>query len=396
MSIKLSGVPTRIGECTRAIVLAVVAACALSACDDKIEEGAKTPAATVLLGGDLHFAESYERTKSGRWKAGPRTMEGRYRDSFDGLLPLIASADLTIANLEGPLAPMQEGNPLAATRQYLHWSRPRETGDAIRNAGVDVVNLSNNHTMDQGEAGLTLTLDQLGRDGTSHFGAGINLDAARRPFLYTIERGGGPSTVLAVFPGFADSTPSADGFDPLAARDRAGLAPVDPEYLREEVARLRQQNPNIFVIAYPHWGRNYSWVYKDQVDLGRRLIDAGADMVLGHHAHTIQEIEKYKGRWIVYGLGNFNFLAPGRYRQFTKVQPYSFVAQLRFEGEAGAPPRLRLFPLLSDNRQTGFKPHLVNLADARRVISAVQAREGSNGLSGVFGETELGAYFEPR
>lgn len=370
--------------------LLLMSAIALSACGmTKPEETVAPIATTVLVGGDLHFAESYERTKDGRLKDGPHTFEGRYRHSLMGLMPLIATADATIANLEGPLALQQPDNPLAASRQYVHWSRPKEAGEAIRHAGIDVVSLSNNHGMDQGASGLEETLAELGRNGTVHFGGGADLEEAQAPYIHEFKRADGSTAALAVFAGFSESEAPADGFDPFAKDGAPGIAPVDPDHLREEVGRLRKRYTDLFVIAYPHWGHNYSWVYENEVKLGRALIDAGADMVLGHHAHTIQEIERYRGKWIVYGLGNFVFLAPGRFKQFTKVQPYAFAAELAFSDAKGSVPRVRLYPIAADNRKTGFQPRLVDIREARRVISAVQAREGSNGLSGKFGETDL-------
>ncbi|MBX7495116.1 CapA family protein [Qipengyuania sp. 6B39] len=373
-----------------ALAVGAISACGPAATD----EPASPPATTILVGGDLHFAESYERTADGRLKDGPHTFEGRYRDSLKGLMPLIADADLTIANLEGPLSLPQPDNPLAATREYLHWSRPEEAAGAIKFAGIDVVSLANNHGMDQGVAGLEQTIAELDAQGTAHFGGGADLAEARAPFVYTFDRADGSQAAVAVFAGFAPNIPAPDGFDSYAGADAPGLAPVDPKYLRGEIARLRAQYPDLFVIAYPHWGRNYAWVYTKEIELGRALIDAGADMVLGHHAHTVQEIERYRGKWIVYGLGNFIFLAPGRYKDFTKVQPYGFAAQLAFPGEKGSAPRVRLFPIAANNRTTGFQARPVDIREARRVMSAIQAREGSNGLAGTFGETELGAYYE--
>jgi hypothetical protein len=378
----------------RGLLIAIVTV-ALAACSQPARKETDQPAAaTVLFGGDLHFAESYEFTKGGRPKDGPHTFQGRYRDSLSGLMPLVASADFTIANLEGPLSLEHENNPLIATRQYLHWSRPREAGEAIKYAGIDLVGLSNNHGMDQGVAGLEQTFAELDKDGVAYFGGGKDLDTARKPYLYRFKRGDGSQAVLAVFPGFSESEPPADGFDPYAKPDQPGIAPVDPAYLRQTIPQLRKQYPDLFVVAYPHWGHNYSWVYGDEIKLGRELVDAGADMVIGHHAHTIQEIERYRGKWIVYGIGNFIFLAPGRYKEFLKAQPYAFAAELAFPATRGSPPRVRLFPIAADNRVTNFQARLLDLRETRRVISAIQSREGSRGLAGTFGETSLGAYFQ--
>ena len=90
------------------------------------------------------------------------------------------------------------------------------------------------------------------------------------------------------------------------------------------------------------------------------MINAGADLVIGHGAHILQEIEYYKGKWIIYGLGNFVFNSPGRYQK-RNVKAYSMAAMLNIQ-EVGGNIRssLYLYPIFSDNLITNYQPHPVD------------------------------------
>ena len=89
------------------------------------------------------------------------------------------------------------------------------------------------------------------------------------------------------------------------------------------------------------------------------MIDAGADMVIGHGTHMFQEIELYKDKWIVYSLGNFAFNAPGRYEK-KEANPYSFLAMLEIaENKSNLSMSLRLYPIFSDNLKTNYQPRFI-------------------------------------
>ena len=94
--------------------------------------------------------------------------------------------------------------------------------------------------------------------------------------------------------------------------------------------QYKMANPDIFIVIYPHWGGNYKPVSDVQKAFAHNWIDAGADIVIGHGAHTIQEIEQYKGKWIFYNIGNFIFNALGRYSS-TGAKPYSLMVKLIIE-----------------------------------------------------------------
>jgi hypothetical protein len=145
------------------------------------------------------------------------------------------------------------------------------------------------------------------------------------------------------------------------------------------VEGLRGSYPNLFVIAYPHWGRNYEWATDDQRAQAEALIDGGVDLIIGHGAHNVQEIERYEGRWIAYSLGNFVFGSPGRYEKM-KAHPYGAMALLMLSANAeGVTKTLRFYPIFTDNRVTDYRSRFVTAAefvDLRKRLRAQSGRAG--------------------
>ena len=138
--------------------------------------------------------------------------------------------------------------------------------------------------------------------------------------------------------------------------------------------------------------RSRACVWTRQADLGRALIDAGADLVIGHGSHALQEIEHYRGRWIIYSLGNFVFNSPGRYKA-EDFPPYSLMAmlELRREGEEWA-YAIRLYPIFSDNRISDYHPRPVTKSEFRSIHELLQERSPAPGLK--TGKDESGHYLE--
>jgi len=112
-----------------------------------------------------------------------------------------------------------------------------------------------------------------------------------------------------------------------AKGDRGGINPLNIDKVKLTIERIKNIDPDTLVILFPHWGNNYQWKSNVQAQLATDLLKAGADLIIGHGAHMIQEIEKVNNKWIVYSIGNFMFNSPGRYKKL-KAPPYSLVARL--------------------------------------------------------------------
>ena len=185
------------------------------------------------------------------------------------------------------------GEPLAGKR-WIITSDPKNVS-ILQTMGVDLVTLANNHVYDHGAEGLTDTLATLDGAGIAHVGAGENLADASAP-LYMEVQG---KTI-----GFVNACNAEETrYTPEATEDSSGVLLC---YESDKfVAAVKEAKENAdFVIALVHWGTDYVYeTSEDQRTLGHELIDAGADAVIGAHAHSIQGIEYYNGVPIFYGLG---------------------------------------------------------------------------------------------
>ncbi|MFC2023860.1 CapA family protein, partial [Chloroflexota bacterium] len=230
-----------------------------------------------------------------------RTMEAnlaRYGLDYPwtGWGPLVPEAGLAIANLEGVLT--TQGRPLDKSyliRAHPYWA---QTLDA---AGFDLVALANNHALDYGQEGLNETLDTMEAMGIGVVGAGRTAQDARRPALYNLD-----GVRVAVL-GYAAER--WNGSEDVPATDR--IAWAEPQSVQEDVRAVR--NGSDLVVVLLHAGTEYaSEPSADQVAVAHAAIDAGADLVVGHHPHVTQTVERYDEGLIVYSLGDAVFDIPRR------------------------------------------------------------------------------------
>ncbi|MFI5735041.1 CapA family protein [Kribbella sp. NPDC051587] len=204
----------------------------------------------------------------------------------------LASADLAIVNLETPVTT----RGAAQQKRYLFRTDARAV-NALKSAGVDLVSLANNHTLDYGRTGLADTMSAAARGGLGTVGAGVNASRAYAPWRTTIR--GIRVSVLAFsqVEDLADqwvATPSRSGLA-MAIDNRAALAAVRAARAASDV-----------VIVVPHWGSEHNHCPTHvQQTFASELAKAGADVILGSHAHVLQG-QGYLGRtFVAYGMGNF-------------------------------------------------------------------------------------------
>ena len=247
---------------------------------------AEPAAVTLAFAGDVH-AEG---------PSGEAILSGlpSIRDALGG-------ADVTVVNLE--TAVTDGGTP--ADKEFV-FRAPASTLPALKEAGVDVVSLANNHGLDYGREGLTDTLAAARAAGLPLVGLGEDEDAAYAPHVVEVE--GQRIAVLGatqVLDGqFVDAWTARDDSPGMASAKRA-------ERLVEEVRRARAAADT--VIVYLHWGeeRNPCPLPRQQ-ELAAQLVDAGADVVVGGHAHVLLGGGMLGEAYVDYGLGNFVFSGSGR------------------------------------------------------------------------------------
>lgn len=221
---------------------------------------------------------------------------------FAAVSHLLNSGDITVGNLESALG--DRGQPMAKSYTFR---APPEAAEALARAGFDVLSLANNHALDYGPEALEQAMLLLGQRDVATVGAGPNIAAARAPV--TVEMEG----LSVAFLGYVDVPVEVGGFDTRswsATEEGPGLAWAEIAHIQEDVVAARLESDLVVVLL--HSGYEYVQAPSpEQSNAARAAIDAGADLVLGHHAHVLQGIEFRSDAAIIYGLGNFAFEIDG-------------------------------------------------------------------------------------
>ncbi|MBI3648015.1 MAG: CapA family protein [Actinobacteria bacterium] len=236
--------------------------------------------------------------------------------------------DLTIVNLECPATDVRDPAPKAFT---IHCD-PRAL-PAARRAGVDVASQANNHAYDEGPAGLLDSLDAVRAAGLVPVGAGADqAEAVRAAFFRTA---GWNVAVLGI-----DEV--LDPVDEVAGPDKPGTAVGHDFGMALRAVRVAAASSDLVVVMI-HWGVELDASPRPyQVRQAHRMIDAGADVIFGGHAHVLQPMETYRSRPIFYSLGNFVW------PRVSRVGAASAVAEVTVEPDGTVTGRLLPVEIVSD------------------------------------------------
>ncbi len=219
------------------------------------------------------------------------TDQGNNSRRYAWLASHLERTDGLIANLETPVV-AEERNRSKKTHLF---SDAGVTGELLKMLNVVCVSLANNHILDCGREGLQNTLRLLDERGIYHAGAGLTADQAG-PVIFKL------AGVQVAFTAYVhqSTNPKADSYAGIF------LNIFDPAAAAREISALRQQAD--IVIVSIHWGNDYSFYHDEwQSNAARALADAGADLIMGHHSHTLQAYETYRSAQIFYGLGSLTF-----------------------------------------------------------------------------------------
>jgi len=209
---------------------------------------------------------------------------------FEKIGPFMNSKDMVMVNLETPLARKRRC-------KGFFISDPQYAA-AMKDAGISMVSLANNHIFDAGEGGLLDTMKHLDNAGISYTGAGMNLEDARSGKLIKVR---GLKFIYLSYTQFC-----IHKYFSIASSEYPGVLPMDTELMIDDIKKAGENADFVFVCL--HWGyENQPSVHMKQVEIAHLLIDAGADAIIGHHPHVPHGIEIYKRRPILYSLGNFIF-----------------------------------------------------------------------------------------
>ncbi len=236
------------------------------------------PNVTLMFAGDVSLGDNYENKL-------PKDLDKTFAKIEE-----YRKADVAMVNLENPLT---QATTMRQDKSY-NFKAPIESVKVLQEAGVDIVNLANNHIMDYENNGLEDTIKTLDRANIQYLGAGKDTKEARRPKI--IEVKGQRIAYLSY-----DMTELS-----AADTEKAGTNLGKQEKITEDIKAIRNQVE--WIIINFDWGAELTnqpeqW----QIDLARFSIDQGADVIVGYHPHTLQGAEIYKDRPIAYSLGNFIF-----------------------------------------------------------------------------------------
>jgi Bacterial capsule synthesis protein PGA_cap/TAT (twin-arginine translocation) pathway signal sequence len=253
---------------------------------------------TFAFAGDTHFVDQWD-TEGGANYAGVPVLADQLKADPTGVLspiaPVLSRADLAMVNLETAIT--SRGEPVPG--KAYHFRSPAESFVALRAAGVDVVNMANNHALDYGAVGMQDTFDAVAESGVPAVGMGHNAAEAFRPYRTVIH-----GQRIAIFG-------SVDWLEPAlipqwtATDTQPGLAfSIDPTPLLAAVRDVRSTVDTL--IVFLHWGIETTYCASpEQHSLALALVGAGADIIVGSHAHRVFGAGHVGSSLVAYGLGNF-------------------------------------------------------------------------------------------
>jgi poly-gamma-glutamate capsule biosynthesis protein CapA/YwtB (metallophosphatase superfamily) len=213
-----------------------------------------------------------------------------FRPMFADIRPIVAGADLAVCHLEVPLS--RTGQHVSS---WPAFNAPPQLAAALRWAGYDACSTASNHSMDQGPQGVAATLAVMDAAGLRHPGMARNADEADQSTILEVR---GLQVGLLSYAYGLNSGPLPPGRPWL-------VKTIDPRRILNDARAARRAGAQ-FVVVLLHWGQEYrSAPTPSQRALAKRLLAAPeVDLILGHHAHVVQPIQRVDGKWVAYGMGN--------------------------------------------------------------------------------------------
>lgn len=302
---------------------------------------------TLAFAGDVHFVD-----RTAGLLDNPAT-------AFGPISSTLSAADRTMVNLETAVTTRGTPEP-----KRFHFRAPARAYDAVKAAGIDVVSIANNHTLDYGRVGLADTVDAAKAAGVPAVGAGANAAAAFAPWITEIR-----GTKIA-FLGFNQVFELWSAWK--ATDTRAGIAMARDVPRAVAAVRAARKQADV-VVVYVHWGSNggVSCPPDEARAFAREIAGAGARIIVGAHAHLLLGDGWIGDTFVQYGLGNFVWRRDDAYSNDTGV--------LRVTLQGSAVEKAELVPALI-SRRTG-QPELATGQDAARIARKYADLRSCTGLS---------------
>lgn len=254
---------------------------------------------TLLATGDINLGRL----------TGQKILEGDTNYAFEYIEDYLKKFDITFGNLESQLANLN-GETQSPTNEY-RFAGPPGGAEGLKSAGFDIVSTANNHMWDYGKDALFETMDNLEQAGVNYVGSTRNPEDLYKPTIMDVD--GQKIAFFAV-------TMLLNGYEKAGATEYVAWA--DPEKLLPAIQAIQSEVD--WIVVSLHGGVEYrATPIQEKVDLAHQMIDAGANVVIGHHTHIPQGVEEYNNGLIFYSLGNFAFWQP-----FGYWTEHSFIAEI--------------------------------------------------------------------
>jgi len=243
---------------------------------------------TIACVGDICLGRFVEETLLAQY--------GTYTNAMISLQPVFNHADIVVGNLECALT--TSTNTCATDKgRWWHIKAHPNAVRALSSAGIDIVSIANNHVGDWGKEGFIETMKTLDEAGIQYFGGGQTITAAQQPLIVRT------NGICIAFIGACEIAPRE--FEATMTTPGTLWLTTNTMLSAIHAAKMRHAD---FIIVFPHWGTEYiSQPPERIIQFGHMIIDAGADIVMGAHPHTLQGCEWYNDGLICYSMGNFVF-----------------------------------------------------------------------------------------
>ena len=272
---------------------------------------------TMSFTGDFTIGENVQHNGTSIFEKEFKKQDEDIHFPFRNVRDILLADDLTMINFEGTLTTAGR-NPDKRSNDYLFRADPSFV-DMLPAGGVDTVSLENNHVLDMGEDGLQETKQTL-------LSAGIPYASEGDPAVFFVKGVKVGSLAYQTFGGRHDEI---------------------IQKLPDDIAALRNEGCEVVIVSY-HWGAELDYYPNDnQVRLGRATVDAGADLVIGHHSHRINPIEYYNGKYICYSLGNFSFAGNNKP---SDMASYIFQIRMRVKDGEARSEAIKIIPIRISSR----------------------------------------------
>lgn len=254
-------------------------------------------------------------------------------------------SDIGYINLETPLC--NDGRHIGA-----FCSSPEHI-QALRENNIKVVSIANNHSFDAGERGFIETINILRENNIRYIGGGHNIEEARRGEIIEVK---------GVKVGFLGYTSICNSFFmSIVKNNQPGILPLFEPIVLNDIRSLKKECD--FLIVAPHFDiENLSKVHKNSIDIAHKMVDCGADLIIGSHAHVPKPIEIYNGKLIIYCLGNLIFLQ--------KTWGNSLVAQVTLS-DNGKYEYVNFYPINTTDMNCD-SPYIMNNEEGDRLLSTIK------------------------